>query len=165
MAKKGAAKKSAAKKGANGRSPLIGHNSDHAADQDEIRKIAKAQYSLDRRKKEAMDDFRQEHRNLTARLEKLGMTRNEFREPYAKFVAYNDCDSDEDAKKAQEDAKIFLANQRRMYDALSPNTTLDWIELIQDADKIKADREAEDRRAAEEAAAAAEEPEETPAEI
>lgn len=152
-----ATKKKAKKKKAAG----VGHNSAGAADLEEIRKIAKAQRLLDRKKTDAMAEFRQQHKDLTNRLEKAGMSRDEFRQPYADFCKVADCDTDEDAKIVKENQKLFLANQRKIYDALSPGGQVDWVDLIQDADQIRKDREEAERIAAEEAAEAVEEPEDS----
>lgn len=145
-----------------------GHNSAVEKDLDELRKIAKAQLSLDRRKSLAMSDFREEHKNLTNRLEKAGFSRDEFKQPYADFVKIAECDTDEDAEIVKQNQKLFLANQRRAYDALSPGGQIDWIDLVQDADEIRKAREEAEKAAEAEAAEAAESAEDatdTPAEI
>lgn len=147
------------------KSNQIGHNSDGHKDQEEMRRIAKAQRNLNRRKKDAMDAFKKEHKDLTNRLEAAGYTREEFKEPFDDFCAIADCDTDEDVKIVVENQKIRLANKRRIHDALSPNAQLDWINLIQDADEIRKLRdEAEATRAAE-AAEAGENATDTPAEV
>lgn len=149
MATKKARKKKAKKVGP-------GHNSGDQTDMDEIRKIAKAQRLLDKKK----DDFNKEHlkshKDLTNRLEKAGMTRDEFKQPYADFLKIAECETDEDAKIVRENQKLFLANQRKIYDALSPGGQVDWIELIQDAEQIRKDREEAEREQAEAAAEAGE---------
>lgn len=154
-----------AKKKAKKKNPNVGHNSDGARDMDEIRKIAKAQRLLDRKKRDALAEFKQQHKDLTNRLEKAGISREEFADPYKKFCKLADCDTDEDAKVELENQKIFLANQRRTYDALNPGGQMDWIDLVQDAEQIQKLRDEAEAEAARAAAEGADEPEETAAEI
>lgn len=159
------AKKKTARKKTPMKEPGIGHNADNGEDMDELRKIAKAQRTLDKEMESTRKDWTERKRNLTARLEKVGKTREQFKEPYDHFCKIADAKDDAEARKAKEDRKVFLAQQRVIYDALGQGDSIDWVDLIQDADEIRALREEEEQKAAEEAAAAASDAEETPAEI
>ncbi len=142
-----------------------GHNSADADVTAEILKVAKAQRSLDNERRKANADFRERHKKLTDRLRDIDISRQAFAQPFANYMRIADAENDEDAKKAKEDNTIYLAEQRRCYDALSVGESLDWIDLVQDADEIRKLREEEERAAAEEAAEAGEDAEETKAEV
>lgn len=156
MARAKSAKKKAAK-----RAPQIGHNSDEAAMNEELRKVAKAQRTLNKEKKDVQKDWREREKNLTERLEKIGFTRDQFKAPFKRFCDLADAKDDAEAKTVKEEHRIFLAQQRRAFDALGQGDTIDWVDLIQDADEIRKLREEEEQRAAEEAAAQGEDGEET----
>lgn len=156
MAKAKSAKKKAAK-----RAPLIGHNSDDAATNDELRKIAKAQRTLNKEKKDVKKDWRDREKGLTERLEKIGFTRDQFKAPFERFCDLADAKDDVEAETIKQEHRIFLAQQRKAFDALGHGDTIDWVDLIQDADEIRKMREEEEQRAAEEAAAQGDDGEET----
>ncbi len=142
-----------------------GHNSNDADLAAEILKVAKAQRSLDNERRKANADFRERHKKLTDRLRDIDISRQAFAQPYANYCRIADSENDDDAKVAQADNKIHLAAQRRCYDALSVGMSLDWIDLIQEADEIKKLREQEELKAAEEAAESADDATDTPAEV
>ncbi len=129
-----------------------GHNSDGAEIAAEILKVAKAQRSLDKQKAKARADFKEQQDKLTDRLSLVGISRKAFKLPYDQFCRVSDAEDDADAKRATEDGKMYLAEQRRVYDALSVGQTIDWVDLIQDAEQIQKLREREEREAAEAAA-------------
>ncbi len=144
---------------------LIGHNSASAEDDEEMRRIAKAQRSLDNEKSAKKAEWKERDEKLLARLGGIGQTRKSFKEPYALFCRLADAENDDDAKQKQNDNVVFLAAQRRAYDALTPGKQTDWISLIQDAAQIENLREQEERAAAEAAAEAVDDPEETEADV
>lgn len=165
MAAKQKARAKAKAKANGSRSPLIGHNSDHAAEQEEMRKIAKAQRTLDKEKTSVKKDWRDREKGLTERLEKIGYTRDQFKAPYKRYCEIADCKNDDEAQSVRQAHRIFLAQQRKAFDALGHGDTIDWVDLIQDADEIRKLQEAQEAQAAAEAAASTDEPSDTPAEI
>ena len=157
------AKKKAAKK--NKRVPMMGHNSEQAAIDDELRKVAKAQRSLDKEKADIKKGWRDKEKARTERLEKIGYTRAQFKEPFTRFCAIADAKDDAEVETIRQEHIIFLAQQRKAFDALGHGQQLDWVSMVQDADEIRKLREEEERAAAEAAAAGGEDAEDTPAEI
>lgn len=123
----------------------VGDNSDKEKRNDEFRKIAKAQRLLDNEKAATQADWRKRHKALTARLVAIESSRQAFAQPYANFCRIANAENDDDAKRAAEDNKMYLAQQREAYDALSPNEQIDWINLVQDAEKLRKDREEAER--------------------
>lgn len=158
---KAKSRKKAAKKNNN---PMMGHNSDSAERDAELVKIAQAQRKLDKDKRDTRADLKERHDKLTGRLKEIGISRQAFDQPYANFCRLADAENDQDARKARDDNKVYLAQQRVAYNALGQGETIDWIDLIQDAAEIEKTREEAEREAAEAAAAGAEEPAETLAE-
>lgn len=147
------------------RDPQMGHNSDQQAVRDELLKIARAQKALDKRKADARAEFKTEHDKLTGRLKEIGISRQAFKLPYDNFCGVAAAENDDDARRAIEDNKLYLAQQRIAYDALGQQGQIDWVDLVQDAEQIQKLREEADRKAAEEAAAGGDDPKDTAAQV
>lgn len=143
------------------KSKMIGHNSDDQNIKDEILKVAKAQRKLDNQKAE----IRAEEKKLKQRLAAVDVTLQQFRPAYVHYCDIADANDDADAKRIHENHQVFLAGQRKCFDALSVGGQIDWIDLVQNAEDIQKLREEEEREAAKAAAEAGEEPEETAADI
>lgn len=168
----GRAKAKSAKKTNGARSPMIGHNSADAASAEELAKIAKSQRTLNKEKRSVQKDWRERQAKIRERLAEIGYTEKQFKAPFDFFEELADAKNDDEAKTIRENHKIFLAQQRKAFNALGTGEQLDWVNLIQDGDEllaVRADeerkREEAERAAAEAAAAGAADAEDAPAQV